>query len=60
MGAVVAGSVAASAGGASAGGAGGGNPLKLVEQVQFMAVSGSMSVPMPDEYRAFTSGKEFL
>jgi hypothetical protein len=53
-------SVGSSVAGSSAGSGGGGNPLDLIEQVQFMAVTGSMSVPLPEEYRAFASGFSWM
>jgi hypothetical protein len=66
VGTAVAASIGASVGssivGSSAGGGGGtvGNPLELVEQVQFMAITGSMSVPLPDEYRSFAGGFSWI
>jgi len=64
VGTAVAASVGAAVGssiaGSSTGGGGGGNPLDLVEQVQFMAVTGSMSVPLPEEYRSFASGFSWM
>jgi hypothetical protein len=45
---------AGSAGGASGGLVG--DPMSIIDQVQFMAVSGALSLPLPIEYREFTAG----
>jgi hypothetical protein len=60
VGTAVGASVGTSIGASTGGGGGtGGNPLDLINQVQFMAVSGSIS-GVPEEYASFASGFSWM